>query len=34
MHKIFDQIRDREKDPTKFLDSLKNALIKKINSKL
>lgn len=34
IHKIFDQIRDREKDPTKFLDSLKNALIKKINSKL
>lgn len=34
IHKVFDQIRDREKDPTKFLDSLKNALIKKINSKL
>ncbi|MFZ2282919.1 MAG: RteC domain-containing protein [Lutibacter sp.] len=34
IHKIFDQIRDRENDPTKFLDSLKNALIKKINSKL
>jgi len=34
IHKIFDQIRDREKDPTKFLDSLKNALIIKINSKL
>jgi len=34
VHKVFDQIRAREKDPTKFLDSLKNALIKKINSKL
>ncbi len=34
IHKIFDQIRARENDPTKFLDSLKNALIIKINSKL
>ncbi len=34
IHKVFDQIRARENDPTKFLDSLKNALIKKINSKL
>ena len=34
IHKVFDQIRARENDPTKFLDSLKNALIIKINSKL
>ncbi|HEY9168815.1 MAG TPA: RteC domain-containing protein [Lutibacter sp.] len=34
VHKVFDQIRAREKDPTKFLDNLKYGLVKKINSKL
>jgi len=34
IYKVFDQIRAREKDPTKFLDNLKYGLIKKINSKL
>ncbi|KUO64954.1 MAG: hypothetical protein APF83_01855 [Lutibacter sp. BRH_c52] len=34
IHKVFDQIRAREKDPTKFLDNLKYGLVKKINSRL
>ena len=34
VHKVFDQIRAREKDPTKFLDNLKYGLVKKINSRL
>lgn len=34
IYKVFDQIRAREKDPTKFLDNLRYGLIKKINSKL
>jgi hypothetical protein len=29
IHKVFDQIRAREKDPTKFLDILRYGLIKK-----
>lgn len=33
IHKVFDQIRAREKDPTKFLDNLKYGLVKKINSR-
>ncbi len=33
IHKVFDQIRSREKDQTKFLDSLKKGLIEKINKK-
>lgn len=31
IHKTFSQIKARQKDPTKFLDTLKNGLIQKIN---
>lgn len=34
IHKIFDQICNREKDQTKFMDVLKTALLQKIDSKL
>lgn len=33
IHKVFEQIRARENDPTKFIDSLKEGLLRKINSK-
>lgn len=33
IYKTFNEIKDREKDPTKFLDKLKNSLLIKINSK-
>ncbi|WP_397447939.1 RteC domain-containing protein [Polaribacter sp. R77954] len=31
IHKTFSQIKARQKDPTKFLDTLKNGLLQKIN---